>query len=60
MGIPMYFSATQFRAMSPIDSHGLVRGVSVITEGEATGHGVFVDRKTLETVQGVAAGFSGG
>lgn len=39
---------------------GIVFGVSVITVGEAKGHGVQIDHKTLETVKEVATEFSGG
>jgi hypothetical protein len=38
----------------------LIRGVSVITEGEAQGHGVFIDSKTLETTLSAAKQFPGG
>ena len=33
---------------------GVLRGVSVITEGEAKGHGVLIDSKTIETVKACA------
>lgn len=39
---------------------GIIFGVSVITVGEAKGHGVQIDHKTLETVKEVATEFSGG
>ncbi len=39
---------------------GIIFGVSVITVGEAKGHGVRIDQKTLETVKEVASEFSGG
>lgn len=41
-------------------SSGVIRGVSVITEGEAVGHGVTVDSKTLLQVKASAESFNGG
>jgi hypothetical protein len=39
---------------------GIIRGVSLITEGPALGHGVMVDAKTIEQVKSSAQGYSGG
>jgi len=39
---------------------GVIRGVSLITEGPALGHGVMVDGKTLEQVKAAAEQYSGG
>ena len=39
---------------------GVIRGVSLITEGPALGHGVMVDAKTLEQVKAAAEQYSGG
>ena len=39
---------------------GVIRGVSVITEGPALGHGVMVDRTTLEQVKAAAERYDGG
>jgi hypothetical protein len=39
---------------------GVIRGVSVITEGPALGHGVMVDRTTLEQVKSAAERYDGG
>jgi hypothetical protein len=41
-------------------SKGVLKGVSVITEGEVLGHKCFADAKTLATVKQCADGFSGG
>lgn len=44
-----------------IDSDtGIIRGVSIITEGVALGHGVIVDAKTLQQVQQAASEYAGG
>jgi len=44
-----------------IDSEsGIIRGVSLITEGPALGHGVMIDRTTLEQVKIAAEQYSGG
>ena len=60
-------SATAFRfsahlaAFAAIDaSAGVIRGVSVITEGDAKGHGMRVDATTLEQVKACAAEYRGG
>lgn len=46
---------------SQVDSeNGIIRGVSVITVGEAKGHGVFADKTTLSTVKAAADQFSAG
>lgn len=39
---------------------GIIRGVSLITEGPALGHGVQVDAKTLEQVKTAAEAYEGG
>lgn len=39
---------------------GIIRGVSLITEGPALGHGVQVDSKTIEQVKSAAEGYAGG
>lgn len=39
---------------------GVIRGVSLISEGPALGHGVQVDAKTLEQVKSAAAQYEGG
>lgn len=41
-------------------SAGVIRGVSLITEGPALGHGVMIDRRTLEQVKAAAEQYSGG
>jgi hypothetical protein len=39
---------------------GIIRGVSLITEGPALGHGVFIDARTIEQVKAAAEAYSGG
>ena len=39
---------------------GIIRGVSLITQGPALGHGVMIDDKTLEQVKKAAEQYSGG
>lgn len=39
---------------------GTIYGVSLITEGPALGHGVYIDAKTLEQVKEAAASYAGG
>jgi hypothetical protein len=39
---------------------GVIRGVSLITEGPALGHGVMVDSKTLQQVKTAAEAYDGG
>lgn len=39
---------------------GVIRGVSLITEGPALGHGVMIDAKTLEQVKAAAEQYNGG
>lgn len=57
---PIRFSAS-FAALASIDAAaGVIRGVSVITEGEAKGHGMLIDSTTLEQVQACAAEYAGG
>ena len=41
-------------------TNGIIKGVSVITEGQAKGHGVLIDHKTLESIIEVASEFSSG
>jgi hypothetical protein len=41
-------------------SAGVIRGVSLITEGPALGHGVQVDSTTLQQVKDAATAYSGG
>lgn len=48
-------------ADSKIDAEaGVIRGVSLITVGPALGHGVAIDRKTLEQVKTAAELYTGG
>lgn len=48
-------------ASGAIDAEsGIIRGVSLITEGPALGHGVMVDAKTLEQVKTAAEAYDGG
>lgn len=48
-------------ADSKIDAeNGIIRGVSLITVGPALGHGVAIDRKTLEQVMTAAEEYAGG
>lgn len=48
-------------AEGAIDANaGIIRGVSLITEGPALGHGVMVDAKTLQQVKQAASEYSGG
>lgn len=52
------FAAT---TSSQIDAEaGVIRGVSLITVGPALGHGVAIDRKTLEQVKTAAELYAGG
>jgi len=39
---------------------GVIRGVSLISEGPALGHGVMIDRRTLEQVKAAAEQYAGG
>jgi len=39
---------------------GTIYGVSLITEGPALGHGVYIDAKTLEQVKEAASSYAGG
>lgn len=53
--------ALRFRSFAAIDrAAGIVRGVSVITIGDAKGHGLQVDETTLAQVQACAQGYQGG
>ena len=48
-------------AVGAIDTElGIIRGVSLITEGPALGHGVMIDAKTLQQVKAAADLYSGG
>ena len=48
-------------AVGAIDTElGIIRGVSLITEGPALGHGVMIDAKTLLQVKAAADLYSGG
>jgi hypothetical protein len=54
-----------FTALSPqadlVDAEsGVVRGVAVVSEGPAKGHGMYADRKTLESVAACAARYASG
>lgn len=42
------------------EQSGIIRGVSLITEGPALGHGVMVDAKTLQQVKTAAEAYDGG
>lgn len=51
----------RFRDFAAVDTDaGIVRGVSVITEGAAKGHGMRVDATTLAQVKSCAEGYKGG
>ena len=52
------FAATAQARVNPAD--GVIYGVSLITEGPALGHGVYIDATTLEQVQTAAGMYSGG
>jgi hypothetical protein len=52
------FAAVQSARINATD--GVIYGVSLITEGPALGHGVYIDAKTLEQVQAAASTYSGG
>jgi len=39
---------------------GIIKGVSLISEGPALGHGVMIDRRTLEEVKAAAEQYAGG
>lgn len=53
--------ALRFRSFAAIDREaGIVRGVSVITIGDAKGHGLQVDETTLAQVQECAGSYQGG
>jgi hypothetical protein len=41
-------------------AQGIIRGVSLITEGPALGHGVMIDAKTLQQVKAAAESYAGG
>ena len=53
-----YFSTATGSAVD--HAAGMLRGVSVITEGEAKGHGLQIDAKTLEQVKACAETYSDG
>lgn len=56
--------AAQFSAIASkhrIDTAaGIIHGVSVVTMGEATGHGLLIDQKTLEQMRDTASAYAGG
>ena len=57
----MHPTITFAAAAGQIDAKsGIIRGVSLITEGPALGHGVQVDSKTIEQVKAAAEGYIGG
>ena len=57
---------TSFCRFSAVDTTridektGVIYGVSLITEGPALGHGVFIDATTLQQVQAAAGNYAGG
>lgn len=51
---------SRFEAQAPIDKVGLVKGVSVLSEGEAQGHNVFIDAKSIQTAYSAASAKAGG
>lgn len=56
-------ATTFFQAIagSAIDAEaGIIRGVSVVTEGKAQGHDVSIDSKTLQQALEIASAFKGG
>jgi hypothetical protein len=55
---PVFFSSATGSKVNR--AAGVIEGVSVITEGEAKGHGVFIDQTTLEQVKACAEQFSDG
>lgn len=54
-----YFSAIAGNQRVDADS-GVIHGVSIITVGKAKGHGVSIDKTTLEQVKACAEGFTDG
>jgi hypothetical protein len=55
---------TQFASIATRQSvdakEGIIRGVSVVTEGEATGHNLFIDSTTIKQVLDTASAYAGG
>jgi hypothetical protein len=52
---------SSFKVKNEIDSdNGIIHGVSVITVGEALGHDVWIDEKTLRQVKNTASTYAGG
>jgi hypothetical protein len=55
---------TQFSSIATRQSvdakEGIIRGVSVVTEGEATGHNLFIDSTTIKQVFDTASAYAGG
>jgi hypothetical protein len=53
---------TSFSAMAGMldRANGKINGVSVLTEGVAKGHGIFIDATTIQQVKGLADAFAGG
>lgn len=54
----VFFNAVEGSAIN--SESGVIAGVSVITEGQAKGHGILVDRTTLEQVKAEAIKFKDG
>lgn len=54
-----YFSAIAGHQKIDADK-GIIYGVSVITEGEAKGHGIWIDQTSLSQLHSVASGFKDG
>lgn len=52
------FAATSAARINPTE--GVIYGVSLITEGPALGHGVYIDSTTLEQVRVAATNYAGG
>lgn len=52
--------AIGFAAQAVDRASGVIRGVSVITEGEAKGHNCYVDTRTLSQIKAACEQFTGG
>jgi hypothetical protein len=59
MNVTAQFSSLVGRDRVDLAS-GIIHGVSVITEGEASGHGLFIDSTTIKQVMDTAATYGGG
>ncbi len=55
-----HFTRCTFAAKEIDTVNGVIPGVAVITIGEAKGHGLFVDAKTIETVMACAGKYADG